>query len=218
MPSFTRALSENMYAKCIKRCLDFLFSTVAFVVLSPLILLLTVTGALAMRANPFFVQPRPGKNEKIFKLIKFRSMNNRKDDQGQLLPSKERLTRYGVFLRKTSLDELPELLNIIRGDLALVGPRPLLVKYLPLYNEQQRRRHEVRPGLTGYAQVNGRNSLSWEEKFRLDVEYVDNITFSGDVRIIFQTVKTVLKRDGIEGNSAVIVEEFKGSASLQSKG
>ena len=164
-----------------------------------------------MRGNPFFTQLRPGKNEKIFRLIKFRTMSNAKDRQGNLLPDEKRLNKYGKFLRSTSLDELPELLNILVGDMSIVGPRPLLVKYLPLYNEEQKHRHDVRPGLTGYAQVHGRNAITWEEKFRLDVDYVNSITFMGDVRILLGTVKAVLKRDGISSETSATMEEFLGS-------
>ncbi len=169
------------------------------------------------KGNPFFCQQRPGKinpetgEEKIFKLIKFRTMDNRKDAEGNLLPDEVRLNAYGKFLRSTSLDELPELINILKGDMSIVGPRPLLVKYIPLYSEEQRHRHDVRPGLTGYAQVNGRNSISWEEKFRLDVEYVRNITLMGDIKIIFGTVFSVLKREGISQENNATMEEFKGS-------
>ena len=161
-----------------------------------------------------FTQERPGKDEKIFKLYKFRSMTDERDEQGNLLPDEVRLTKFGKMLRSTSLDELPEVFNILKGDMSIIGPRPLLVKYLPLYNEEQRRRHEVRPGLSGYAQVNGRNTVSWEEKFALDVEYVDNITFYGDVKIIFDTViKAFVKRDGISSETSVTMEEFRGSLS-----
>ena len=182
-----------------------------------MLLILTIVGAIAMKGNPFFAQFRPGKinkrtgEEKIFKLIKFRTMSNAKDKDGNLLPDEQRLGRYGKILRSTSLDELPELINILVGDMAIVGPRPLLVRYLPRYTPEQRRRHEVRPGLTGYAQVKGRNALSWEEKFKLDVEYVDNISFVGDVKIIFGTVKTVLKRDGISSETSATMEEFYGT-------
>ncbi len=200
-----------MYAKCLKRAMDFFLSLMALLVLSPILLILTVLGAIKMKGNPFFTQLRPGKNEKIFRLIKFRSMTCEKDAQGNLLPDEQRLTRYGKLLRSTSLDELPELINILKGDMSIVGPRPLLVQYLPLYNEQQRRRHEVRPGMTGYAQVNGRNAISWEDKFRLDVEYVDNITFFGDVKIIWQTVLAVLKRDGISSETSATMEAFQGT-------
>ena len=200
-----------MYAKCFKRAIDFLLSLMALIVLSPVLLVLIVIGIVKMGGNPFFTQLRPGKDEKIFKLIKFRTMTNAKDKEGNLLPDDVRLTKYGKFLRSTSLDELPELINILKGDMAIVGPRPLLVKYLPLYNEEQRHRHDVRPGLTGYAQVNGRNSITWEDKFKLDVEYVNNITFIGDIKIILGTVMAVLKRDGISSETSVTMEEFKGS-------
>jgi lipopolysaccharide/colanic/teichoic acid biosynthesis glycosyltransferase len=195
---------------------DFVLSFGALLVLSPVLLVLTVIGAVAMRGNPFFCQERPGKkdkngNEKIFKLIKFRTMSNAKDKDGNLLPDEKRLNKYGKFLRSTSLDELPEIINIALGQLSIVGPRPLLVKYLPRYTEEQRRRHDVRPGLTGLAQVSGRNAISWEEKFRLDVEYVDNITFFGDIKIILATVKAVLKREGISSETSATMEEFMGS-------
>ena len=200
-----------MYAKCFKRVIDFALSLCALIVLSPILLVLTVLGAVKMKGNPFFTQERPGKNEKIFKLIKFRSMTCEKDAEGKLLPDAVRLTKYGKFLRSTSLDELPELINILVGDMSIVGPRPLLVKYLPRYNATQRRRHEVRPGLTGLAQVNGRNAISWEDKFRLDVEYVDHITLLGDIKIIWNTAMKVLKRDGISSASSVTMEEFMGT-------
>lgn len=203
-----------MYAKFFKRLIDFTLSLCAIAVLWPVLLVLAVLGAVKMKGNPFFTQERPGKNEKIFKLIKFRSMTCETDENGDPLPDEVRLTKYGKFLRSTSLDELPELFNILVGDMAIVGPRPLLVRYLPRYNAQQRRRHEVRPGLTGYAQVHGRNAVTWEDKFRMDVEYVDNITFLGDIRIILGTVKAVLKRDGISSESAVTMEEFMGSEEL----
>ena len=200
-----------MYAKFFKRFIDFLLSLMALSVLSPVFLILIILGAIKMRGNPFFTQARPGKNEKIFKLIKFRSMTCEKDENGNLLPDEQRLTGYGKFLRKTSLDELPELLNILVGQMSIVGPRPLLVRYLPLYNEQQRCRHNVRPGLTGYAQVNGRNAISWEERFVLDVEYVNNVTFGMDLKIIWKTVKAVLKREGISSETSATMEEFTGS-------
>ena len=200
-----------MYAKCLKRAMDFFLSLMALLVLSPILLILTALGAIKMKGNPFFTQLRPGKNEKIFRLIKFRTMTCEKDSEGNLLPDEQRLTRYGKILRSTSLDELPELINILLGHMSIVGPRPLLVQYLPLYNQQQRRRHEVRPGMTGYAQVNGRNAISWEEKFRLDVEYVDHITFLGDIKIIFQTALAVLKRDGISSETSATMEPFQGT-------
>ena len=200
-----------MYAKYFKRVIDFALSLCALIVLSPVLLVLTVLGAIKMKGNPFFTQQRPGKDEKIFKLIKFRTMTCETDENGNLLPDDVRLTKYGKLLRSTSLDELPELFNILIGDMSIVGPRPLLVKYLPRYNDFQRRRHEVRPGLTGYAQVNGRNAISWEDKFRLDVEYVDNITFLGDIKIIWDTAMKVLKREGISSDSSVTMEEFMGT-------
>lgn len=200
-----------MYAKYFKRPLDFCLSLAALIVLSPVLLVLTVLGAIKMKGNPFFTQLRPGKDEKIFRLIKFRSMTCETDENGALLPDEVRLTRYGKFLRSTSLDELPELINILKGDMSIVGPRPLLVKYLPLYNDEQRHRHDVRPGLTGYAQVHGRNSLSWEERFEMDVAYVRNITFCGDVRIILGTVKAVFYRVGISSESSVTMEPFQGA-------
>ena len=177
-----------MYAKCIKRLLDFVLSLLALIVLSPILLILTGLGAIIMKGNPFFTQLRPGKNEKIFKLIKFRTMTCEKDAQGNLLPDEQRLTRYGKLLRGTSLDELPELINILKGDMSIVGPRPLLVAYLPLYNEEQKKRHKVRPGLTGHAQVNGRNAISWEDRFKLDVIYTEKYSLFMDIKIILQTV------------------------------
>ena len=192
-----------MYAKCIKRVLDFLLSLIALAVLSPILLILTVIGAIAMKGNPFFTQLRPGKiskktgEEKIFKLIKFRTMSNAKDKDGNLLPDDVRLNKYGKFLRSTSLDELPELLNILIGDMAIVGPRPLLVEYLPYYTEEERHRHDVRPGLTGWAQINGRNVVGWDRRLALDVQYVNELTLGFDLKIIFQTVGLVIKRSGV---------------------
>ena len=200
-----------MYAKFFKRFLDFGLSLCGIIILSPLLMILIVLGTVFMRGNPFFCQERPGKNEKIFKLIKFRSMDNRKDKNGNLLPDAVRLNKYGRFLRASSLDELPELFNILKGDMALIGPRPLLVKYLDRYNEEQRHRHDVRPGLTGYAQAHGRNGVSWEDKFAMDVWYTKHITFLGDVMIILYTIKTVLKRDGISSESSATMEEFMGT-------
>lgn len=201
---------KTVYSKYIKRVLDFIISLLALTVLSPLLLVLTLVGAVKMRGNPFFVQERPGRNGRVFRLIKLRSMTNEKKN-GELLPDEERLTGYGRFLRRTSLDELPELLNILVGHMSIVGPRPLLVKYLPLYNEHQARRHEVRPGLTGWAQVNGRNSITWEQKFDYDVWYVDHVSFALDVRIVMMTVRSVLKREGISGENNATVAEFEGS-------
>ena len=192
-----------MYAKFFKRIIDFIVSLIALIVLSPLLLLLSVVGAIAMKGNPFYVQERPGMidkksgKERIIKLIKFRSMSNAKDENGKLLPNKERLNQYGRMIRALSLDELPSLVNILRGDISIVGPRPLTVTYLSYYTPEERRRHEVRPGLTGLAQCNGRNLLSWEEKFAYDLQYIDNISFLLDVKIVFKTVLKVVKRDGI---------------------
>lgn len=201
-----------MYARFFKRLLDFVLSLCAIVVLSPLFLVLIVVGFISMKGNPFFVQERPGYHEKIFKLLKFRSMNMKRDADGNLLPDIQRITGYGRFLRNSSLDELPELFNILAGHMAIVGPRPLLVKYLPLYSEEQRHRHDVRPGLTGLAQVHGRNCITWEDRFKLDVQYARNITFMGDVRIIIDTVLAVLRHEGInsEATSKYTVAEFTG--------
>ena len=201
----------HMYARFWKRLLDFLLALTALLVLSPLLLLLTVAGAVAMRGNPFFAQPRPGRGERIFRLIKFRTMSDRRDASGALLPDGERLNGYGRFLRKTSLDELPELFNILVGQMALVGPRPLLTAYLPLYSEEQHHRHDVRPGLTGYAQVHGRNAVPWEERFRMDVWYTQNITFRLDCRILLDTVRVVFRHDGIGSGTSETMEPFTGN-------
>jgi len=211
-----------MYAKCFKRGIDFTLSLIALVVLFPILLVLAVIGAVAMRGNPFFTQMRPGKiskktgKEKIFKLIKFRTMSNAKDKDGNLLPDDVRLNTYGRFLRSTSLDELPELLNILVGDMAIVGPRPLLVKYLDRYSDEQRHRHDVRPGLTGYAQAHGRNALSWEERFKMDVWYTQNVTFKVDIGILFATVRSVLKHEGISEEGSATMTEFMGNADVAS--
>ena len=186
-----------MIYKYIKRILDIISSLLAIIVLSPLLGVLTVIGAFEMKGNPFFTQERPGKDEKIFKLVKFRTMTNAKDKDGNLLSDAERLTKYGKFLRNTSLDELPELFNILKGDMSVIGPRPLLVQYLPYYTEEERHRHDVRPGLTGWAQVNGRNNITWEEKFAWDVKYVNEMNLILDIKILFQTVFNVLKRDDV---------------------
>ncbi len=202
-----------MYAKFFKRFIDFWLSLIALTVLSPVLIILTVVGAIAMRGNPFFVQPRPGKKgkdgkEKIFKLIKFRTMSNKKDENGNLLPDAERLNKYGKFLRSTSADELPSLINILKGDLAIVGPRPLLIEYLPWYTEQERHRHDVRPGLTGWAQIHGRNSVNWTERFALDVEYVGSITLKKDLSIVFRTVMKVLKKEDVAEDTRVTEGNF----------
>lgn len=200
-----------MIYKYIKRILDIISSLLAIILLSPLLLVLTIMGAVEMKGNPFFAQERPGKDEKIFKLIKFRTMTNAKDKDGNLLSDAERLTKYGKFLRNTSLDELPELFNILKGDMSVIGPRPLLVQYLPYYTEKEKHRHDVRPGLTGLAQVNGRNSLDWEHRFECDVEYVENLSFFSDVKILLKTIQKVIQRSDVaedtnetEGNFAEI--------------
>ena len=199
-----------MYKNFFKRVFDFILSLGALIVLAPVFLVLIILGWKYMKGNPFFTQDRPGKDGKIFKLIKFRSMSEEKDENGNYLPDDVRLNGYGKKLRSSSLDELPELINILKGDMAIVGPRPLLVQYLPLYNEEQRHRHDVRPGLTGLAQVNGRNLLSWADKFKYDIEYVNNITLLGDIKIILKTVKNVLSHEGITGEGSSTVEYFNG--------
>lgn len=186
-----------IYAKYIKRVFDFLLSTIALIILSPIILLLTMIGSIAVKGNPFFTQDRPGLNEKVFKLIKFRTMTNEKDENGEFLPDDIRIIPYGRFLRKTSLDELPELINIWKGNMAIVGPRPLLIRYLPYYTDGEKKRHSVRPGLTGLAQISGRNALAWDSRLALDVEYVEHITFLGDLKIILKTVVKVIKREDV---------------------
>lgn len=204
-------LSAILYRPFFKRFYDFFLSLTAIVILSPLLLILTIIGAIAMKGNPFFTQSRPGKNEKIFKLVKFRSMSNKKDENGRLLPDGQRLGGYGKFLRATSLDELPELFNILVGHMSIVGPRPLLVKYIPLYSDEQHKRHNVRPGLTGLAQVHGRNLLEWKDKFDYDVKYVNEYDLFYDVGILFKTVLKVFKREGISGEAVATMEEFKGN-------
>lgn len=201
----------SFYEKYIKRALDILLSGLALVVLSPVLLVTAVLVRTKLGSPVIFHQDRPGKNEKIFRLYKFRSMTDERDEKGNLLPDEVRLTKFGRALRSTSLDELPELWNILRGDMSIVGPRPLLIKYLPLYNEEQQHRHDVRPGLTGWAQVHGRNALSWEEKFRLDVWYVEHLSFWVDVKTIFLTVKKVFCREGISSGTAMTTEEFQGT-------
>lgn len=204
-------MNKGLYEKYFKRLIDCILSFIAIVLLSPIIIFVYILVYFRLGSPVLFKQERPGKDEKIFKMYKFRTMTDEKDEKGELLPDSVRLTSFGKWLRSTSLDELPELFNILKGDMSIVGPRPLLAKYLPLYSEEQARRHEVRPGLTGYAQANGRNSLSWHEKFSMDVEYVDNITFKGDVKIIFQTILAVSKRSGISSAESATMEEFKGN-------
>ena len=200
-----------MYEKCIKRLLDIVLSGMALIVLSPVLLVVAILVRTKLGSPVIFHQERPGKDEKIFTLRKFRTMTDEKDENGNLLPDEIRLTKFGKMLRSTSLDELPELWNIFIGDMSIVGPRPLLVRYLPRYNEEQKHRHDVRPGLTGWAQVNGRNALTWEKKFEYDVEYVRNISFIMDVKIIFKTVLAVVKKDGISSETSATMEEFMGT-------
>lgn len=204
---------KGFYEKYIKRPQDFLCALAAIIVLSPVMLVTAILVRTKLGSPIIFKQERPGLNGKIFTLYKFRTMTDKKDENGNLLPDEIRLTNFGKKLRSTSLDELPELFNILNGDMAVVGPRPLLVRYLPRYNEHQARRHEVRPGFTGYAQVNGRNSITWEDKFDKDVYYVDHVTFLGDWKIVFKTVSTVLKREGISSDTSATMEEFMGSES-----
>lgn len=202
---------KGFYEKVIKRPQDILLSLLAMIVLSPVLLITAILVRIKLGSPVIFKQKRPGLNEKVFTLYKFRTMTDAKDSDGNLLPDEVRLTKFGKLLRSTSLDELPELWNIFCGDIAVVGPRPLLVEYLSRYNEEQRRRHEVRPGLSGLAQVNGRNAISWEDKFKYDVQYVDHVTFLGDWKIIFQTVLNVIKRDGINSETAATMEVFMGT-------
>ncbi len=202
----------DMYRKYIKRILDLFFSLTLIVFLLPLGIILTIVLSFTNGGNPFFIQERPGLNGKIFRLIKFRSMNNKRDANGKLLPDTERMTRAGNFIRKTSLDELPQLINIFRGEMSFIGPRPLLVSYLPLYNDFQGRRHEVRPGLTGWAQVNGRNTISWEQKFEMDVWYVDNMNFKNDVKILYLSFIKVLGRRDINSSESQTMELFRGNS------
>lgn len=200
-----------MYRNYLKRILDFFFSLIGFILISPVFILVCIFLAIANNGKIFFTQKRPGRDERIFKIIKFKTMNDKKDSDGNLLPDKDRLTRIGAFVRKTSLDEIPQLLNVIKGDMSLIGPRPLLVEYLPLYNEQQKRRHEVRPGITGWAQVNGRNAISWKQKFEYDVWYVDHMSLSLDIKILFKTLLKVLKSEGISSDTSATMEKFKGN-------
>ena len=208
----TKHKPYGLYERFFKRALDIFCSLMALLVFWWLYVIVAILVRVKLGSPVLFTQDRPGKDEKIFKLYKFRTMTDARDEKGNLLPDDVRLTKFGKLLRSTSLDELPEVFNILKGDMSIIGPRPLLVKYLPLYNEEQKRRHEVRPGLSGHAQVNGRNSVSWEEKFRMDVEYVDRVTFVGDVKIILGTVlKAFVKREGINSETAATMEEFKGT-------
>lgn len=202
---------SSIYEKYIKRFFDFILSFIALVVLSPVLLVTALLVKIKLGSPVLFKQERPGRNEKIFTLYKFRTMTDARDEEGNLLPDEVRLTKFGRFLRASSLDELPELINILKGDMSIVGPRPLLVKYLPLYDEEQKHRHDVRPGLSGWAQVHGRNCVSWEEKFRYDVEYVNHVNFVLDVKIIFMTLKSVIKREGISSETCATMEPFYGN-------
>ena len=199
-----------MYKALVKPFFDILSAAIGLVVLSPLFVVITVLLTLANNGKPFFFQLRPGKNGKIFKIVKFKTMNDKKDKDGKLLPDAERLTKIGAFVRKTSLDEIPQLINVVLGDMSVVGPRPLLTNYMHLYNEFQNRRHEVKPGITGWAQVNGRNAISWDQKFAYDVWYVDNISFTLDVKILLKTIIKVIKSDGINSADAATIEPFDG--------
>ena len=201
----------GLYRLYFKRPMDFILSLLAIIVLSPVFIFTGILVRTKLGSPILFKQNRPGLDEKIFTMYKFRTMTDQKDENGELLPDHIRLTKFGKMLRATSLDELPELFNILKGDMSIIGPRPLLVQYLPLYNAHQQRRHEVRPGLSGYAQVNGRNSISWEDKFDLDVQYVDNVTFVNDVKIIMLTLKKVFVKDGISSGSSVTMEVFTGN-------
>ncbi|WP_304503057.1 sugar transferase [Alteribacillus sp. YIM 98480] len=201
----------GIYRRFIKRPMDLILTLIAIIALSPVIILVAILVREKLGSPVLFKQERPGLNEKIFIMYKFRTMKDERDKNGELLPDSVRLTKFGELLRATSLDELPELLNILKGDMSIIGPRPLLVQYLPLYNDHQKRRHEVRPGLSGLAQINGRNAISWEDKFNLDVEYVDNVSFIGDLKTIFLTLKKVFVKEGINSETAATVEPFKGN-------
>ena len=202
---------KKMYKKNIKAGIDYCSAVLGFVLLSPLFILVTVGLFIANQGNPFFIQKRPGKNGKIFSIIKFKTMNDKKDNQGTVLPDAERLTKMGRFVRKTSLDEIPQLINVLKGDMSLIGPRPLLPEYLPLYNNFQKRRHEVKPGITGWAQINGRNAIEWDKKFELDVWYVDNLSFSLDVKIAVKTLKKIVIKEGITAFNSATINRFNGN-------
>jgi lipopolysaccharide/colanic/teichoic acid biosynthesis glycosyltransferase len=205
----------GVYVKVIKRALDILFAALFLAILSPLFLILAIVSRARLGSPIFFAQERPGKDEKIFRLYKFRTMTDAKGKDGEFLPDGERLTPYGKFLRRTSLDELPELVNILKGEMSFIGPRPLLVRYLPRYNAEQKRRHLVRPGLTGLAQVSGRNAISWPEKFACDVQYVDNVSFGMDAKIFFRTITMVIKREGISSEGEATMPEFLGDDKME---
>ena len=200
-----------MYKTLIKPFFDFTVALIGVLLLSPILIVATIALFIANQGKPFFLQPRPGKNGTIFTIIKFKTMNDKKDAAGNLLSDAERLTKIGALVRKTSLDEIPQLINVLKGDMSLIGPRPLLIEYLPLYSEVQRRRHEVRPGITGWAQINGRNAIRWQQKFEYDVWYVNNMSFLLDIKILFLTVKKVFVREGISQDGQVTIEVFKGN-------
>lgn len=199
-----------MYTTIFKNLIDFVIALLGLLVLSPLLLVVWLCLCIANQGKPFFFQTRPGKNAKLFQIVKFKTMNDKKDAQGFLLPDHMRMTKVGSFVRKTSLDEIPQLMNVLKGEMSLIGPRPLLPEYLPLYNTEQKRRHEVKPGITGWAQVNGRNAISWSEKFKLDVWYVDNVSFLLDLKIMLLTLKKVLVKEGISSTTSVTMEKFTG--------
>ena len=199
-----------MYKNYLKRLFDFTIALIGLICLSPIFIVVTIGLYFANQGKPFFFQARPGLNERIFKIIKFKTMNDKKDAHGNLLPDADRLTPIGAFVRKTSLDEIPQLINVLKGDMSLIGPRPLLPQYLPLYNDTQKKRHNVRPGITGWAQVNGRNAISWTKKFELDVWYVENISFATDAKVFFTTFKKVFKSEGISQEGQATMEEFNG--------
>ncbi|MES2703156.1 MAG: sugar transferase [Bacteroidota bacterium] len=202
--------ANSVYARFIKPLIDTLVALIIFTVLSPVFLVVVILLTIANRGKPFFFQSRPGRHERTFKVIKFKTMNDRRDREGHFLPDADRLTGIGKFIRKTSLDELPQMLNVLKGDMSLIGPRPLLVEYLPLYSGEQKRRHHVRPGITGWAQVNGRNTISWRQKFEYDVWYVDNVSFALDFRIFFMTVRNIVKSEGISSETSATMEKFTG--------
>jgi len=200
-----------MYKNYLKRLFDFFISTIGFIAISPLFLLVTILLIITNKGKPFFFQSRPGKEEKIFNIIKFKTMTDEKGSNGELLPDSKRLTKIGLFVRKTSLDEIPQLLNVIKGDMSLIGPRPLLIQYLPLYSKKQKRRHDIRPGITGWAQVNGRNTVDWQAKFEYDVWYVDHLTIWLDIKILFMTILKVFKSEGISADGQATMEAFEGN-------
>jgi undecaprenyl phosphate N,N'-diacetylbacillosamine 1-phosphate transferase len=203
--------SRSVYVRFIKPLLDFILAVVIFSVLSPFFMIVVLLLAIANNGKPFFFQRRPGKHGKIFRVIKFKTMNDRKDENGHLLPDAERLTPVGRFVRRASLDEVPQLLNVIKGDMSIIGPRPLLEEYLPLYNEIQKKRHDVRPGITGWAQVNGRNTISWQQKFEYDVWYVDHVSFALDFKILLLTIRNVVRAEGISSETSATMEKFRGN-------